>query len=151
MYDYIEFTTESNRICRMFHSDLPKYRLGTQEQTENCYLCVIQHVSGCSETEDALMMTPFKSMEEWNEYKFKSTEIKTMLAKARELRNMSIITEEGFKTKIANVWYPLTLKFVMMYGKEMIPFDIRWEINDIEKNCFEARQTVWPRHVVYQE
>ena len=97
------------------------------------------------------MYTPFKSMGEWNEYKNKTTEIKTMLAKAKELRKMSIIAEEGFKTTIADVWYPLTLKFVMVYGKEMVPFDIRWEINDIEKNCFEAQQTVWPRHVLYQE
>ena len=132
----------------LFHSDLPKYVLGTQEKAENCNLWVQQLVSGCSETEDALLMTPFKSMEEWNEYKSMTGEIKTTLAKARELRNMSIITEQVLKAKIADEWYPLTLRFVMMYGKEMVPFDIRWSINEVEKNCFEARQTVWPRHVI---
>ena len=31
----------------------------------------------------------------------------------------------------------------------MVPFDIRWAINDVEKHCFEATLTGWPRHVLY--
>ena len=70
-----------------------------------------------------MLMTPFSSMGEWKEYNDKADEIKNVIAKAKELRNICIITDQGLKSRIATVWYLLTLQFVNQYGKEMVPFD----------------------------
>ena len=134
----------------MFHSDLQTYLLGTKERTDNCNLWVTQHVAAGSETEEAMMMTPFSSREEWDEYKNMTGEIKNMIAHANKLRDMSIITEQGLKTRIATIWYPLTVKFIKRFGKEMVPFDIRWAINDVETYVFESTPTGWPSHVLYE-
>lgn len=33
-------------------------------------------------------------------------------------------------------WYPLVQSFIGDYGKDMVPFDARWAINDVETNAF---------------
>ena len=87
----------------MFRSKPKTHVLGSKERNAICNHTVVQHVAAGSETEEAMLMTPFSSMEEWNEYRDKTGEIKNMIAKANGLRGMGIITEEGLKSRIANV------------------------------------------------
>ena len=147
----IQLCDTTNIHYSMFRPVPKTYRLGSKERNELCNHTVVQHVAAGSETEEALLMTPFKSMDEWNEYRDKTDEIKNVIAKANHLREMGVISEMGLRTRIANVWYPLTLQFVKQYGKEMVPFDIRWAINNVEENCFESSLTKWPRHVLYEK
>ena len=46
------------------------------------------------------------------------------------------------------VWYPLVISFVNNYGKDMVPFDIRWAMNDVETYAFGAQPTTWPPKVL---
>lgn len=45
------------------------------------------------------------------------------------------------KEQLQMIWYPLVLLFIKNYGRDMVPFDVRWEINDIETNTFEAENS----------
>ena len=90
----------------MFHSDLQTYLLGSKERTDNCNLWVMQHVSAGSETEEAMMMTPFSSKEEWNEYKNMTGKIKHMIAHANKLRDMRYTAHNWNAT----IWFMNRLK-----------------------------------------
>ena len=46
------------------------------------------------------------------------------------------------------VWYPLVLSFNDNYQKDMVPFDIRWVINDAETYAFGTQTTTWPPKVL---
>jgi len=125
--------------------------LGTKERREKCAVKIMQHVHEGSETKETLLMTPFTSMEEWNTYNEKLTKIKSVIADSMDLLENGMITMVGLSSRIANDWYPLTVQFIAIYGREMVPFDVRWAINDVEKNCFLAMPSTWPRRVLYEE
>lgn len=66
--------------------------------------------------------------------------------------DIGLITKTGLCSRIAKEWYPLTIQFMRIYGKEMVPFDVRWAINDVERNCIKTRQTTtWPLNVIYEK
>ena len=46
------------------------------------------------------------------------------------------------------VWYPLVLSFINNYEKDMVPFDVRWTMNDAETYVFGAQTTTWPPKVL---
>ena len=46
------------------------------------------------------------------------------------------------------VWYPLVLSFIDTYEKDMVPFDVRLAINDVETHAFGAENTTWPPKVL---
>lgn len=47
------------------------------------------------------------------------------------------------------IWYPLLSSFIEDYGNDMVPFNVRWAINDVETNKFQAlNSTNWPPKVL---
>ena len=46
------------------------------------------------------------------------------------------------------VWYPLILSFINNHEKDMIPFDVRWAMNDVETYLFGAQTTTWPPKIL---
>ena len=125
------------------------FQLGNEERNKTCVLRVVQNVSIGVETNDAMLMTPFSGVKEWRAYEENVREIRTVLADARNLKNAGIITKEGYVSRVAARWYPLSLTFIGEWGTEMVPFDIRWAINDIEEHALAIRQTSWPSHILY--
>ena len=49
------------------------------------------------------------------------------------------------------VWYPLVLSFIDNYEKDMVPFDVRWAMNDVKTYAFGAQNTTWPPKVLDNE
>ena len=37
---------------------------------------------------------------------------------------------------------PTFLSFIEDYGKDMVPFDVRWAINDVENNAFQSHNSI---------
>ena len=62
----------------------------------------------------------------------------------RTLVDSGTITNIKFKEQLWMVWYPLVLSFTNNYGKDMVPFDIRWAMNDVETYAIGAQSTTWP-------
>ena len=54
----------------------------------------------------------------------------------RSLVNSSIVTNNNVKEQLWMAWYPLILSCLDNYEKDMVPFDIRWAINDVETHAF---------------
>ena len=75
----IQLCKTTNINYRISHSNLQVYRLGSKEQNTKCNHMVLQHVAAGNETEEAMLMTPFSSMEEWKEYNNKLGEIKNIV------------------------------------------------------------------------
>ena len=46
------------------------------------------------------------------------------------------------------VLYLLVLSFIDNYEKDMVPFDVRWAMNDVETYAFGAQTTTWPPKVL---
>ena len=46
------------------------------------------------------------------------------------------------------IWYPLVLSFINNYEKNMVPFDVRWAMNDIEMYVFGVQTTAWPPNIL---
>lgn len=38
-------------------------------------------------------------------------------------------------------WYPVVLSFIENNGKDMVPFYVRWVIDDVETNEFQANNS----------
>ena len=133
------------------HSNLQIFQLGTKERNDICVHRVVQNVSTGTEMNDAILMTPFVDVKEWREYQEQVTQINLVISDTRNLLNAGIITDKAYKSRVTCYWYPLVLQFVAQWGTEMVPFDVRWVVNDIEENTLEITQTSWPCHVLYRE
>ena len=133
------------------HSNLQIFQLGTKERNESSAIWVIQNVSTGTEMNDAILMTPFTSVKEWRAYQAKVTEIKSGISDARNLMNAGIITDKAYKSRMSCYWYPKTKQFMNEWGTEMVPFDVRWTVNDVEDTILEMKQTQWPSNVLYRE
>ena len=46
------------------------------------------------------------------------------------------------------VWYPLVLSFIDNYEKDMVPFDIKVVINDVETRAFGTEASNWPPKIL---
>lgn len=76
--------------------------------------------------------TPFISVSYSRKYFKYLIAIKDYMHNGRTLVDSGIITNNKFKEQLCMVLYPLVLSFINNYGKDMIPFDIRWAMNDVE-------------------
>ena len=65
----------------------------------------------------------------------------------RALADSGTITNNKFKEQLHMVWYPLVLSFIRNYDKDMVSFDVRWAINNVEAYAFGAQTTTWPQKV----
>ena len=144
---------KSTNLCTAMpsHSNLQIFQLGTKERNESCVIRVIQNVSTGTELNDAILMTPFVSVKEWRTYQEKVTEIKSGISDARNLLNAGIITDKAYKSRMSCYWYPKAKQFMIEWGTEMVPFDVRWTVNNVEDTILEMEQTQWPSHVLYRE
>ena len=64
--------------------------------------------------------------------------IKDCMHNSRTLVDLGTITNDKFKEQLRMVWYPLVLSFINDYGKDVVPFDVRWAMNDVETYIFGA-------------
>ena len=69
----------------------------------------------------------------------------------RILVNSDTITNDKFKEQLRTVWYPLVLSFINDYEMDMVPFDVRMAINNVETYAFGAHTTTWPPKVLNNE
>ena len=66
----------------------------------------------------------------------------------RTLVDLGTITNNKFKEQLRMVQYPLVLSFIDNYKKDMVPFDVRWAMNDVETYVFGVQTTTWPPKVL---
>ena len=67
---------------------------------------------------------------------------------SRTLVDSGTITNNKFKEQLRMVWYPLVLSFIDNYVKDIVPFDVRWAMNDVETYALGAHTTTWPPKVL---
>lgn len=66
------------------------------------------------------------------------------------LMDSGTISKYKFKEQLQMIYYPLVLSFIEDCGKDMIPFDVRWAINDVETSLFQVQNsTNWPQKVLF--
>ena len=105
--------------------------------------CKVETHVGCtspykSKDERIYMKTAFVSVS-YSRKSFKSLiAIKDCMYNGRNLLDSDTITNCKFKEQLRMVWYPLILSFIDNYEKDMVPFNIRWAINDVEMYVFGA-------------
>ena len=87
------------------------------------------------------MKTPFISVSYSIKYFKNLITIKDCMHNGRTLVDSGTITNNKFKEQLCMVWYPLVLSFIDNYKKDMIPFDVRWAMNDVETCEFGAQNT----------
>ena len=57
---------------------------------------------------------------------------------------------QAFKDVLLAQWLPLSNNFIVRYGKELVPHDIRSAINDVRRNV-DLHTLTWPPIWVYLE
>ena len=75
--------------------------------------------------------------------------IKDSIHNGRTLVDSGTITNNKFKEQLQMVWYPLVLSSIKDYEKDMVSFDVRWAMNDVETYAFGAHTTTWPPKVLH--
>ena len=70
--------------------------------------------------------------------------IKEFMDNGHTLIDSGAITIDKFDKQLQMVWYPLVLSFIDNYEKDMVQFDIRVVINDVETRAFGAKTSNWP-------
>ena len=65
--------------------------------------------------------------------------IKEFLDNGHTLIDSGAITIGKFDKQLQMVWYPLILSFIDNYEKDMVPFDVRVVINNVEIHAFGAK------------
>ena len=54
--------------------------------------------------------------------------IKIFMEFGHESVYLGILIKEKCKLQLKHIWYPMVLSFINEYGKDMIPFDLKWII-----------------------
>ena len=124
------------------------YRLGNNKALLNANTYWVYQSSYKSKDERVYMKTPFISVSYSRKYFKHLIAIKDCMHNGRTLVDLGTITNNEFKEQLCRVWYPLALSFINNYGKDMVPFDIRWAMNDVETYAIGAQSTTWPPKVL---
>ena len=95
------------------------------------------------------MITQFKQLVLNRDITAHLTTIRNFMNNAHTFMDSGTISKDKFKEKLKMICYPLTLSFIEDYEKDMVPFDVRWAINDVETNAFQAQNSIyWPPKVL---
>ena len=115
------------------------YRLGSNNKalSENTYW-VYQSSYESKGERRVYMKTPFISVSYSRKYFKHLIAIKDYMHNGRTLVDSGTITNNKFKEQLQIVWYPIVISFIQNYEIDMVAFDIRWAINDVEKHTFGA-------------
>ena len=124
------------------------YRLGKNKALLDANTHWVYQSSYKSKDERVYMKTPFISVSYSRRYFKHLIAIKDYMHNGRTLVDSGTITNIEFKEQLRMVWYPLVLSFTNNYGKDMVPFDIRWAMNDVETYAIGAQSTTWPPKVL---
>ena len=89
------------------------------------------------------MKTPFDTIMCSKRYIAHLMAIKEFMDNGHTLIDSGAITIDKFDDQLRMVWYPLVLSFIDNYEKDMVPFDIRVAINDVETRAFGAETSNW--------
>ena len=123
------------------------YILGSNKaRSENTYW--VYQSSYESKDERVYMKTPFISVSYSTKYFKHLIAIKDCIHNGRTLVDSGTITNNKFKEQLLMVWYPLVLSYISYYEKDMVPFDVRWAMNDVETYVFGVKTTNWPPKVL---
>ena len=60
----------------------------------------------------------------------------------RILVDPGTIANNKFKEQLRMVWCLLVISLINNYEKDMVPFDVRWTMNDVETYAFGTETTV---------
>ena len=127
---------ESDKVYR-----LGKKNIRTSDRNIGCTSsCFILKAT----TKKVWMKTPFDTIMCSKRYTAHLMAIKEFMDNGHTLIDSSTITIDRFHKKLQMVWYPLVLSFIDNYEKDMVPFDIRIAINDVETRAFGAKTSNWP-------
>ena len=99
-------------------------------------------------TKKVWMKTPFDTIMCSKRYTAHLMAIKKFIDNGHTLIDSSAITIDKFDKQLQMVWYPLVLSFIDNYEKDMVPFDIRVAINDVETRAFGAETSNWPPKIL---
>ena len=69
------------------------------------------------------------------------TAIKDYTHNGRTLVDSDTLTNNKFMEQLQLVQYPLALSFVDKHKKDIVSFDVRWAMNDVETHAFGANIT----------
>ena len=72
-----------------------------------------------------------------------TTSIKSLIADINEDYSKGLTSQLERKTRLHNLWIPLTEEFVSEWGKHMVPLDIRRAIADVRRNI-DMDAVDWP-------
>ena len=90
------------------------------------------------------MKTPFDTLMCSKRYTAHLMAIKEFMDNGHTLIDSGAITIDKFDKQLQMVWYPLVLSFIDNYEKDMVLFDVRVAINDVETRAFGAKTSNWP-------
>ena len=124
------------------------YRLGSNKALSENTNWVYQSSYESKGERRVYMKTPFISVSYSRKYFQDLIAIKDCMHNGRTLVDLGTITKDNFKEQLRMVWYPLVLSFIDNYKKDMVPFDVRWAMNDVETYAIGAQSTTWPPKVL---
>ena len=124
------------------------YRLGKHVTTSDTTCWVLTFTAHNVRDKKVWMKIPFDTVMCYQRYQAHLTAIKDFMDNGHTLMNSGAITKDKFKEQLQMVWYPLVLSFIDTYEKDMVPFDVRLAINDVETHAFGAENTTWPPKVL---
>lgn len=79
-----------------------------------------------------------------------NSRIKDEIAAINYSHRDGFITKDEHARKMKEEWCPLVYSFIDTYGKLMVSEDIRWALNDVEKNV-ALTKTSWEGHELVTE
>ena len=92
----------------------------------------------------------FATHDERDVYQAGNSRIKDEIAAINYSHRDGCITKEEHAGKMKEEWCPLVYSFIDTYGKLMVSEDIRWALNDVEKNV-GLPTTSWDGHELVTE
>lgn len=92
----------------------------------------------------------FETEEERDKFASKDRGIKDHIASTNYRLQDGDMTKEEHTRELKDVWCPLVYSFIQTYGKTMVSDDIRWALNDVEKNV-GLPETTWTGHELTTE
>ena len=122
--------------------------MGNDKRIKECKLNLCQMIpNGHYSSKGHFMMTPVYSEDEYRNYMILVMRIKNTIAELREDCDENRISKDEFRLRLGKTWLPLTKSFIKEFGKEMVPFDVRFAINDVETEGLGLSATEWPAKV----
>jgi hypothetical protein len=80
-----------------------------------------------------VMVISFRNLEENDRYKKDVKKIRKDCKLFFEKKDSEVLSNKGLSFVLDHVWAPLSESFIGDWGKDIVPHDIRWRYNDVQR------------------